>query len=149
MSILKQEAVNIIENMREYVMAEVVDYLRNISNENSQSSERMEGYRILQSFAGILPSDFDYKKELEAMREESSQDKHKRLEYEAREKAVRNYNQGLLEAEERGVKLGIQQGAQRVNALNALLLRDKRYDDLLRSTNDSDFQQQLMIHYGL
>ncbi len=149
MSILKQEAVNIIENMREYVMAEVVDYLRNISNENSQSSERMEGYRILQSFAGILPSDFDYKKELEAMREESSQDKQKRLEYEAREKAVRNYNQGLLEAEERGVKLGIQQGAQRVNALNALLLRDKRYDDLLRSTNDSDFQQQLMIHYGL
>ena len=130
-------------------MAEVVDYLRNISNENSQSSERMEGYRILQSFAGILPSDFDYKKELEAMREESSQDKQKRLEYEAREKAVRNYNQGLLEAEERGVKLGIQQGAQRVNALNALLLRDKRYDDLLRSTNDSDFQQQLMIHYGL
>ena len=149
MSILKQEAVNIIENMREYVMAEVVDYLRNISNENSQSSERMEGYRILQSFAGLLPSDFDYKKELEAMREESSQDKQKRLEYEAREKAVRNYNQGLLEAEERGVKLGIQQGAQRVNALNALLLRDKRYDDLLRSTNDSDFQQQLMIHYGL
>ena len=149
MSILKQEAVNIIENMREYVMAEVVDYLRNISNENSQSSERIEGYRILQSFAGILPSDFDYKKELEAMREESSQDKQKRLEYEAREKAVRNYNQGLLEAEDRGVKLGIQQGAQRVNALNALLLRDKRYDDLFRSTNDSDFQQQLMIHYGL
>lgn len=78
-----------------------------------------------------------------------SQDKQKRLEYEAREKAVRDYNQGLLEAEERGVKLGIQQGAERVNTLNALLLRDKRYDDLLRSTNDSDFQQQLMIHYGL
>ncbi len=35
------------------------------------------------------------------------------------------------------------------SALNALLLRDKRYDDLFRSTNDSDFQQQLMIHYGL
>ena len=31
-----------------------------------------------------------------------SQDKQKRLEYEAREKAVRDYNQGLLEAEERG-----------------------------------------------
>lgn len=58
------------KSVGEDVMAQVVDCLRNISNENSQSSERMEGYRILQSFAGILPSDFDYKKELEAMREE-------------------------------------------------------------------------------
>jgi len=31
-----------------------------------------------------------------------NQDKEKRLEYEAREKAIRDYNQGLLEAEERG-----------------------------------------------
>ena len=70
MSILKQEAVNIIENMREDVMEQVVDYLRSISNEDNQSPEKLEGYRILQSFAGILPSDFDYKKELEDMREE-------------------------------------------------------------------------------
>ena len=31
-----------------------------------------------------------------------SQDKQKRMEYEAREKAVRDYNQGILEAEQRG-----------------------------------------------
>ncbi len=31
-----------------------------------------------------------------------SQDKQKRLEYEAREKAVRDYNQGIFEAEQRG-----------------------------------------------
>ena len=35
-----------------------------------------------------------------------SQDKEKRLEYEAREKAIRDYNEGLLEAEERGRKHG-------------------------------------------
>lgn len=74
-----------------------------------------------------------------------SQDKEKRLEYEAREKAVRDYNQGLLEAEERGVKLGL----ERVNRLNVLLLQDNRYDDLLRSANDREFQQQLMTHYGI
>jgi len=35
-----------------------------------------------------------------------SQDSTKRLEYEAREKAIRDYNQGLLEAEERGIEIG-------------------------------------------
>ena len=35
-----------------------------------------------------------------------SQDKQKRMEYEAREKAVRDYNQGMYEAEERGRKEG-------------------------------------------
>ena len=35
-----------------------------------------------------------------------SQDKTKRLEYEAREKAVRDYNQLMYEAEERGKEIG-------------------------------------------
>ena len=43
-----------------------------------------------------------------------SQDKQKRLEYEAREKAVRDYNQGMYEAEERGVKRGKQEESVRV-----------------------------------
>lgn len=39
--------------------------------ENSaDTSESMEGFRVLQSFAGTLPADFDYKKELEEMRKE-------------------------------------------------------------------------------
>ena len=60
-----------------------------------------------------------------------SQDKQKRMEYEAREKAVRDYNQGILEAEQRG--------EARINKLNSLLIKDKRYNDLERSTNDSSF----------
>ena len=39
-----------------------------------------------------------------------SQDKQKRMEYEAREKAVRDYNQGMYEAEERGRKEGRKEG---------------------------------------
>ena len=39
-----------------------------------------------------------------------SQDKTKRLEYEACEKAIRDHNQLKYEAEERGVQQGIQQG---------------------------------------
>ena len=38
-----------------------------------------------------------------------SQDKQKRLEYEAREKAIRDYNQSIYEAQRRGHKQGLQQ----------------------------------------
>lgn len=39
-----------------------------------------------------------------------SQDKQKRLEYESRLKATLDYNQGIYEAEQRGIQRGIQQG---------------------------------------
>ena len=70
-----------------------------------------------------------------------SQDKQKRLEYEAREKAIKDHNQMMFEAEERGV--------ERINKLNAILLQNKRYADLERATNDKNFQQQLMSEYGI
>ena len=71
----------------------------------------------------------------------NNQDKQKRMEYDAREKAVRDYSQGILEAEQRG--------EARINKLNSLLIKDKRYNDLERSTNDSSFQKQLMSEYGI
>ena len=98
-----------------------------------------------------------------------SQDKKKRLEYEAREKAIRDHNQFLFEAEQRGEQrgieigqqrgieigqqrgeqYGIEIGQQRVNKLNSILLRDKRYDDLARSATDPKFQEQLMAEFGI
>ncbi len=36
----------------------------------THTSKSMEGFQVLQSFAGTLPADFDYKKELEKMRNE-------------------------------------------------------------------------------
>jgi hypothetical protein len=35
-----------------------------------------------------------------------SQDEEKRMEYDARQKAILDYNQSMLEAEERGIQLG-------------------------------------------
>ena len=70
-----------------------------------------------------------------------SQDKQKRMEYEAREKAVRDYNQGILEAEQRG--------EMRVNKLHSSLIKDKRFSDLERSANDSSYQKQLMSEYAI
>lgn len=74
-----------------------------------------------------------------------SQDKQKRLEYEAREKAIRDHNQFLFEAEQRGIEIG----QQRVNKLNSILLQDKRYDDLARSAADPEFQEHLMAEFGI
>ena len=86
-----------------------------------------------------------------------SQDEEKRLEYEARAKAIRDYNQIMLEAEQRGrvegeaigETRGMEQGMERVNKLNILLINDKRYQDLERSVNDAAFQKQLMSEYRI
>ena len=42
-----------------------------------------------------------------------SQDKHKRLEYEARQKAILDHNQSILEAEQRGREEGIKEGIEK------------------------------------
>lgn len=82
-----------------------------------------------------------------------SQDKEKRLEYEAREKAIRDYNTGILEAEqrgeERGEKRGEKRGEERINQLNLLLIQNERFDNLKHATCDKNFQQQLMAEYGI
>ncbi len=82
-----------------------------------------------------------------------SQDEEKRLEYEARVKAIRDYNQVMLEAEQRGrvegEARGMEQGMERVNKLNILLINDKRYQDLERSVNDAAFQKKLMSEYRI
>jgi len=74
-----------------------------------------------------------------------SQDREKRLEYEAREKAILDHNQMMLEAEERGRE----QGEDRINKLHSFLIHEKRYEDLERSTRDKEYQRQLMDQYGI
>ena len=74
-----------------------------------------------------------------------SRDREKRLEYEAREKAILDHNQMMLEAEERGRE----RAEEQINRLNAFLIREKRFEDLERSTRDKEFQQQLMKQYGI
>ena len=78
-----------------------------------------------------------------------SQDEEKRLEYEARQKAIWDHNQMMLEAEERGREEGEKRGIERINKLHSLLIKDKRFEDLERSTSDKDFQKQLMEQYGI
>lgn len=98
------------------------------------NSERKEEFDMLAQKNQYIESAYE---RLQAI----SRDKEKRLEYEAREKAILDYNQMILEAEERG--------EEQINKLYALLIHEKRYEDLERSTRDKEFRKQLMLDYGI
>ena len=101
----------------------------------------------------MLPTKNKYIQSANQKQHMISKHRQKRLEYEAREKAVLDYNQLILEAEQRGERRGEQKGEQhgmeKLNALYAFLIREKRYADLERSTTDAAFQQQLMSEYEI
>ena len=67
------------------------------------NSEKKEDFDMLAEKNTYIGSAYE---QLQAI----SQDKQKRLEYEARLKATLDYNQSIYEAEQRGVQQGIQQG---------------------------------------
>ena len=75
-----EKTIVLLQEMPEQSLESLYDFIRSIwihqndktehSVNSADTSESMEGFQILQSFAGTLPANFDYKKELEEMREE-------------------------------------------------------------------------------
>lgn len=75
-----EKTIILLREMPEQSLESLYNFIRSIlvqqNVETRQSvkpddiSKSMEGFNILQSFAGTLPADFDYEKELEEMREE-------------------------------------------------------------------------------
>lgn len=78
-----EKAIGLLQRMPEHKLETIYTYMRfvdsQIDNANSASTEKNDtnsiarkrkGFQGLLSFAGTLPEDFDYKKELEAAREE-------------------------------------------------------------------------------
>ena len=74
-----------------------------------------------------------------------SQDKQKRLEYEAREKAVRDYNQGMLEAREEGME----QGAEQLGRLIAALIASGWVDDAQKAATDKQTRDILYKEFHI
>jgi predicted transposase/invertase (TIGR01784 family) len=74
-----------------------------------------------------------------------SMNREKRREYEAREKAIRDYNHQMYHAEKRG----IEQGIDRINQLNLILIKENRMDDLVRAVSDPALQEALFQEFGL
>ena len=48
-----------------------------------------------------------------------------------------------------GIEIGIQQGTERINQLNCLLLEQNRITDLKRATQDAEYQEQLFREFDL
>lgn len=67
MSIL-EKAITLLEDMPEQTVETVYAFMLSIHPKediNPDNTKSMDGLRLLQSYAGTLPEDFDYKKELE------------------------------------------------------------------------------------
>ena len=64
-----------------------------------------------------------------------SQDKQKRLEYEAREKAIRDYNQLMREATTKGYEQGIQQ--KLMNLIEKRMKKNKTIEEIAEDLDES------------
>ena len=86
-----------------------------------------------------------------------SSDERKRLEYEARQKAILDYNSQMSSAREEGREEGIQigekrgekRGEARLNVLNEHLIKDNRLDDLKKAIVDETYREKLYEEYKL
>lgn len=67
-----EKAIVLLQEMPEYKLEEAYMYLRLVASQNdaSEMEKRKKGFEGLISYAGTLPEDFDYKRELEKAREE-------------------------------------------------------------------------------
>ena len=99
-------------------------------------------------------------KAYEALKNISADDE-KRLEYEAREKALRDHNylmksnwEAGLEAgrkagEKIGISKGMEQGESRVNRLVQMLIANSRTDEIERAVSDKVYQNKLFMEFKL
>ena len=90
-----------------------------------------------------------------------SADEKKRLEYETRQRAIRDYNIGMLTAERRGIeagrKIGMEEGREegraegerRINRLNIELSKLGRTEDILKAAIDKEYQEKLLKEFEL
>lgn len=71
-----EKTITLLREMPEQSLESLYDFIRSIwiqktvDADSADTSKSLEGFQVLQSFAGTLPADFDYDKELEEMREE-------------------------------------------------------------------------------
>ena len=53
------------------------------------------------------------------------------------------------ESLEEGLEQGLEKGIDRINKLNSCLLAANRQEDLVRATQDREFQKKLLKEYGI
>lgn len=78
-----------------------------------------------------------------------SADEKKRMEYEAREKAIRDHNWLMTTNLRKGFKEGTEKAEERFMCLVKKLIEDDRMDLLAKTAEDSEFLHKLYDEYGL
>ena len=110
----------------------IVKWMRFLSAEKKEDFEKMaeedtyinEAYEVLQKL---------------------SADERKRLEYEARQKAILDYNSQMSSSREEGIRIG----EARFKVLCDHLLNDGRIEDLRKAVSDEAYTEKLYKEYGL
>ena len=105
-----------------------------------------------EEFEEMAEKDKYIEKAYEALKNISADDE-KRLEYEAREKALRDHNYLMKSNWEAGEKIGIskgmEQGESRVNRLVQMLIANSRTDEIERAVSDKAYQNKLFMEFKL
>ena len=122
----------------------IIKWMRFLSAESKEDFEKMAGEDI-------------YINEAYEVLQKLSADERKRLEYEARQKAILDYNSQMSSAKEEGIQIGEKRGEARgeirgikkVNDLYENLMRDNRLDDLKKAIVDEAYRKKMYEEYKL
>ena len=100
-----------------------------------------------QDCTGLIPRGLQSDEEVEAYEvlQKLSADERKRLEYEARQKAIRDYDSQMSSSREEGIRIG----EDRLNHLYEKLMKDHRSEDLMKAIFDKAYREKLYQEYGL
>ena len=110
----------------------IIKWMRFLAAESSEDFEKMAG-------------EDNYINEAYEVLQKLSVDERKRLEYEARQKAIRDYDSQMSSSREEGIRIG----EDRLNHLYEKLMRDHRSDDLVKAISDKVYREKLYQEYGL
>ena len=114
----------------------IIKWMRFLSAESKEDFEKMAG-------------EDTYINEAYEVLQKLSADERKRLEYEARQKAILDYNSQMSSAREEGIQIGEKRGEARLNVLNEHLIKDNRLDDLKKAIVDETYREKLYEEYKL
>ena len=110
----------------------IIKWMRFLAAESREDFEKMAG-------------EDNYINEAYEVLQKLSADERKRLEYEARQKAIRDYDSQMSCSREEGIRIG----EDRLNHLYEKLMRDHRSDDLVKAISDKVYREKLYQEYGL
>ena len=110
----------------------IIKWMRFLAAESREDFEKMAG-------------EDNYINEAYEVLQKLSADERKRLEYEARQKAIRDYDSQMSNSREEGIRIG----EDRLNHLYEKLMKDHRSDDLMKAISDKAYREKLYKEYGL